>query len=88
MRFPLILAAKPIVGHRFPTVTLSAGDWFISSDHVDSQIIFNYMLDGSLKSIEISPKCQVYLPDETKVWATISSAGTERYLSVFAERIV
>lgn len=91
VKLPLLIGARPrfLLSNKGPLIPLGSGDWLITSNHKDSQIFIDFMLDNKPVSRHLngSPVIIRVLKDERLiVQACITQAGTENYLDIFAEK--
>lgn len=92
VRLPLLIGARPLflVNKRGPVIPLGRGDWYISSNHKDSQILIECVIsgvpvsrphiNGSLTAVRVGEG------ERATVQVVLDKVGTETSLDVFAER--
>jgi len=89
VRLPLLIGARPMymANRRGPLVPLGLGDWYISSNHKDSQILIERTPIGT--NIPVSHPINgipLLLIGSCYVQVVIDKIGTEPSLDIYAER--
>lgn len=88
VRLPLLIGARPLflVNKRGPVIPLGRGDWYISSNHKDSQILIDCKVAGVSVSPPLNLADMIKVTDRCTVQVVLSVVGTETSLDVYAER--
>ncbi len=87
VRLPLLIGARPIllVNKRGPIVPLGKGDWYISGNHKDSQILIECNLGTDVSVFHPLNGVPLLIKGERTVQVVLAKVGTESSLDVYAE---
>lgn len=80
----LVAGMKPSTGKCGPNVLLGEGKFRIVAENVKDT---KFALCHSSGEHEVEHESPFALPKTTKVWLKVTTAGTEDYITVFAEHI-
>lgn len=86
IRLPLLIGAKPflLVNKKGPVIPLGSGNWYISSNHKDSQIL----IDCSRAGVPVSHPLNgvpLLVEGNCTVQVILGKVGTESSLDIYAE---
>ena len=84
MRLPLFVLAIPQSQLSSPTVLIGKGSWRLDTNHTNSVI---ELRSKSFESFPISNGQEIKVDEMSEVYAHVCSAGKERTLTIFLDRI-